>query len=136
MSFTPNQLNWPTLRGKHRAATLVMLPGSILYVSCDADIQRSVLASNHVARPLALLLIHGAQKTRRLFHFFVRRVLPARIAKLRRLKPFRVLLPVLHGRVVSVFALATLQCDDFAHQLTQYLHDLVIQPLTNITYFN
>ena len=46
------------------------------------------------------------------------RVLPARIAKFRRLQPVRMLLPVLHRRVISVFAFAALQCDDFAHNLS------------------
>jgi len=40
---------------------------------------------------------------------------PARIAKLLCLQPVGVLLPVLGGGVVSVFAIVALQCDDFSH---------------------
>src|SRR6185437_7800499 len=45
----------------------------------------------------------------------MRRMLPARIAELLRLQPVAVLLLVLGGRVVSVFTVVALQCDDFAH---------------------
>jgi hypothetical protein len=44
-----------------------------------------------------------------LFHFFVPGMFPARIAEFLRLKPFRVFLPVLGGRVVPVFAVVALQ---------------------------
>jgi hypothetical protein len=40
---------------------------------------------------------------------------PARIAELLRFEPVLVLFPVLRGCVVPVFAIAALQCDDFAH---------------------
>src|SRR5579872_2576488 len=67
-------------------------------------------------------------KNRQLLRFLVWRVLPARIAKLRRLEPLLMLFAVLHGRVVSVFALTALQCDDFAHgPLLEYLGDGVLR---------
>ncbi|HXQ27482.1 MAG TPA: hypothetical protein VN822_13835, partial [Candidatus Acidoferrales bacterium] len=48
-------------------------------------------------------------------HFFVRGVLPTRIAELLRLETVRMLLLVLGGGVVPVFAIVALQCDDFSH---------------------
>ena len=45
------------------------------------------------------------------------RVLAARVAKLFRFHPIGMLLPILGGRVVPVFAIVALQCDDFAHGL-------------------
>ncbi|HKQ87952.1 MAG TPA: hypothetical protein VJS43_14440, partial [Candidatus Acidoferrales bacterium] len=50
-----------------------------------------------------------------LFHFFMCRMFPARITELLRFEPLAVFLLVLGSRVVSVFAIVTLQCDDFAH---------------------
>jgi hypothetical protein len=47
----------------------------------------------------------------------VTRVLAARIAKLLRLHPVGVLLPILGGRVVPVFAIVALQRDDFSHKI-------------------
>jgi len=44
------------------------------------------------------------------------RVLAARIAKLLRLHPVGMLLPILGGRVIPVFAIVALQSDDFAHR--------------------
>src|SRR5580698_3474451 len=52
---------------------------------------------------------------RKLFHFFVRRVLTAILAKLSRLEPVGMLLPVLRSRVISVFAVIALQRDNFSH---------------------
>jgi hypothetical protein len=43
-----------------------------------------------------------------LFHFFVRRLLAAGIAKLLRFHPFGMLLFVLSGGVIAIFAIATL----------------------------
>jgi hypothetical protein len=43
---------------------------------------------------------------------------PARIAELLRFEPVLVLFPVLRGRVISIFAIAALQCDDFAHMVS------------------
>jgi hypothetical protein len=45
----------------------------------------------------------------------MRGVLPARVAELLRLQTVRMLLLVLGRRVVPVFAIVALQCDDFAH---------------------
>jgi hypothetical protein len=42
-------------------------------------------------------------------------MLPAGIAILLRFEPIRMLLPVLGGGVVSIFALTALQRDDFSH---------------------
>jgi uncharacterized sodium:solute symporter family permease YidK len=56
-----------------------------------------------------------------LLHFFMRGVLPARIAKFLRLHAIRMLLLVLGSRVVPVFALVALQCDDFAHGIISIL---------------
>jgi hypothetical protein len=51
----------------------------------------------------------------KLFHFLVRSVLAARIAKLLGLQTLGVLLFVFRRRVVAIFAIATLQRDDFPH---------------------
>jgi hypothetical protein len=58
---------------------------------------------------------------RNLFHFLVRRVLPARITKLFRLHPLGVLLLVFRRRVVAVFAIAALQRNDFPHESNSLL---------------
>jgi hypothetical protein len=42
-------------------------------------------------------------------------LLPAGIAKLLGLHPVGMLFPVFRGRVIPVFAIIALQCDDFAH---------------------
>jgi hypothetical protein len=55
---------------------------------------------------------------RKLLHFLVTGVLAARIAKLLRLHPVGVLLPILGGRVIPIFAIVALQCDDFAHRIS------------------
>jgi hypothetical protein len=47
--------------------------------------------------------------------FFVGRVLAARTAELLGLDAFRVLLLVFRGGVVAIFAITTLQGNDFAH---------------------
>jgi hypothetical protein len=49
-----------------------------------------------------------------LFHFFMRRMLPAAPAKLLQLDPVRRRLPVLRGRVVPLFALTALHRNDFS----------------------
>jgi len=49
-------------------------------------------------------------------NLFVTRMFPARVAKFLRFEPLRMLLLVLRGRVVPVFAIVALQCDDFAHR--------------------
>jgi hypothetical protein len=56
-------------------------------------------------------------ESQNLLNFFMRRMLPARVTKLLRLHPVRMLLFILGGRIVAVLALAALQCDDFAHFL-------------------
>ena len=43
------------------------------------------------------------------------RVLAARVAKLLRLQPVGMFLPILGGRVIPVLAIVALQRDDFAH---------------------
>jgi hypothetical protein len=48
-------------------------------------------------------------------NFFMPGVLPARVAKFLRFQPVRMLLTVLGGCVVPVFAIVALQCDDFSH---------------------
>jgi hypothetical protein len=53
----------------------------------------------------------------KLFHFLVWSVLAARIAKLLCLQPVRVLLFVFCRCVVAIFAIATLQRNDFPHDL-------------------
>ena len=50
-----------------------------------------------------------------LLHFLVARVLAARIAKLLRLQPVGMLLPILGRRVIPVFAIVALQRNNFAH---------------------
>jgi hypothetical protein len=61
-----------------------------------------------------------APPTRALLHFLVAGVLSARIAKLLRLYTVGMLLLVLRGRVVAVFAIAALQSDDFSHDLNSF----------------
>jgi hypothetical protein len=56
-----------------------------------------------------------------LLNFFVRRVLSAPAAKLLLLDAVRGRLAVLHGRIVPLFALATLQCNDFSGHFKQLL---------------
>jgi hypothetical protein len=54
-------------------------------------------------------------KQAKLFRFLVVRVLAARTAEFSGLHTFGVLLLVFGGGVVAIFALTTLQCNDFAH---------------------
>ena len=87
---------------------------------------------HHVAEPNLLFVRHIAPLSRpfsdfvasgqagvltchRLLNLFMRRMLPARIAKLSRLHAFRVLLLILRRRVVAVFAIPALQRNDFPH---------------------
>jgi hypothetical protein len=67
----------------------------------------------------------------KLFHFLVRRLLAARIAKLLRFQTLRVLLFVLRRGVVAVLAFAALQCNGLAHFLPSLLStrrfDLITQ---------
>jgi hypothetical protein len=51
-----------------------------------------------------------------LFCLFVIRVLPARTAELSGLHTFGVLLLIFRGGVIAIFALTTLQSNDFAHR--------------------
>jgi hypothetical protein len=51
----------------------------------------------------------------RLLYFFVPGVLAARLAKFLRFQPVGMLLPILGGGVVPVFAIVALQRYDFAH---------------------
>jgi hypothetical protein len=55
-----------------------------------------------------------------LFRLFVIRVLPARTAKLPGLHAFGVFLLVFGGGVIAIFALTTLQSNDFAHCLIPF----------------
>jgi hypothetical protein len=55
------------------------------------------------------------RENQNLLHFLVRRLLPARIAKLLRFHPLGVLLLVLRRRVIAVFAIPALQRNDFSH---------------------
>jgi hypothetical protein len=54
---------------------------------------------------------------KKLFHFLVRRMLAARVAKFLRLQPLAVLLLVFRRRVVAVLAIAALQRNGLAHTL-------------------
>src|ERR1700730_3152181 len=63
---------------------------------------------------------HPSAKKKKLLHFLVRRLFPARVAELLRFHPLGMLLLVLGGRVVAVFAIAALQGDDFAHELIPF----------------
>src|SRR5215470_16656801 len=56
-----------------------------------------------------------------LLHFFMRRVLPAPGAEFLLLDAVRRRLPILHGRVVPLFALATLQRNNLSGHETQLL---------------
>src|SRR5262249_16645516 len=56
-----------------------------------------------------------------LFHFFVRRVLPATLAKLLHLDPVRSCLPVFRGRVVALLAITALNRNNFSGHKTQLL---------------
>jgi hypothetical protein len=55
------------------------------------------------------------------------RVLAARIAKLLRLHPVGMLLPILGGGVIPVFAIVALQRNDFAHKIPSKLLENVTQ---------
>ena len=48
-------------------------------------------------------------------HFFVRRVLPAELAKLVSLQPIRIVLLIFHCGIVTLFAGRTGQVDDLSH---------------------
>src|SRR5262249_13389954 len=67
------------------------------------------------SRQPAALRMPFARATRMSFHFFVRGVLAARPAELLGLHAFGVLLFVFRRCVVAIFAIATLQRDDFPH---------------------
>ena len=58
----------------------------------------------------------------KLLHFLVRRMLPARIAKLPRLHPLGVFFLVLRRRVVAVLAIPALQRNNLAHRLLPLVH--------------
>ncbi len=135
-----------------------MLLDSLPNVRCDSHIKRTVFASDHVAEPgsvchfvsnlctddpsapprsrasLGMTTLIGSS-----FHFFVPRVLAARIAKLFRLQALGVLLFVLRRRVVAVFAIAALQRDSFPHQsatsvpLSSGLSDLCLERQTRLS---
>jgi hypothetical protein len=54
-------------------------------------------------------------------------MLPARLAELLRFQPVGMLLPVLGGRVIPVFAIVALQRNDFAHKISSTLLPELIQ---------
>ena len=58
-----------------------------------------------------------------LFHLFVRRVLPAELAKLVSFQPIGIVLFVLHRRIVTLLAGCAGHIDDFAHLLTLVVCD-------------
>src|SRR5215475_2221543 len=66
----------------------------------------------------------------KLFHFFMRSVLAARVAKLLCLQPVRVLLLIFCRCVVAIFAIATLQRNDFPHDLILFSLNLLLQTLS------
>jgi hypothetical protein len=57
---------------------------------------------------------HSKIITQQLFHFFVRRMLPATAAEFLQLQPVRCRLPVLGLRIIPFFALAALQRNDLS----------------------
>jgi hypothetical protein len=92
-----------------------------------SHVQRAVSATQHVTKPGFGLTLHfrpmvypSARLHRpsgqaveptplsQLLHFFVTRVLAARIAKLLRFHPVGMFLPILGGRVIPVFAIVAL----------------------------
>src|ERR1700677_3583095 len=73
-----------------------------------------VATLQHVTKPF-LRRFDGHRNLDALLYFLVSRVLPARIAELRRLQPVLMLLPVLGRRVVPVLTVVALQSDDFSH---------------------
>jgi hypothetical protein len=54
----------------------------------------------------------------------VTRVLAARIAKLPRLHPVGMFLPIFGGRVIPVLAIVALQRDDFAHRFSVLINPI------------
>ena len=50
----------------------------------------------------------------------MRGVFPARIAELLRFEPVLVFFPVLRGGVIAIFAITTLQRNDFPHELIPF----------------
>jgi hypothetical protein len=111
-ALTPNQLNWPTFRGVPRSNSPVVPLNALLHIIRNPDVERSISASRHVAEPTCPATLH---RSAGLFHFLVRRVLPARIAKLLRLQTVGVLLLVFRRRVVAVLAIPALQRNRFPH---------------------
>ena len=57
----------------------------------------------------------------RLFHLFMRRMLPAPAAKLLQLNPVRRRLTVLRGRIVPLFAFTALHRNDLSGHINQLL---------------
>jgi hypothetical protein len=118
VSFHPNQLHRPSRRSKPSPNAPVVFLKPLLRILRHSRIERSITALEHVAKPNLFCFCHGHSETAgalKLFHFLMRRVFPARVTEFLRLEPLRVLFAVLGGRVVPVFAIVALQCDDFSH---------------------
>jgi hypothetical protein len=98
---------------------------SLIHISCDSNVERTIPAFQHVTKPGPLdpsfhpassitgrLAARGSSEfvkpATNSLDLFVRGVLPARIAKFRRLEPVLMLLPVLRGRVVAILTIAAL----------------------------
>jgi hypothetical protein len=61
---------------------------------------------------------HPITQSPNLLHFLMRRVLAAAATELLELQPFRRRLPVLGGRIISLFAIAALQRNNFSGHKT------------------
>src|ERR1700737_1609390 len=72
-------------------------------------------------------------ENKKLLHFLVCRLLAARVAEFLCFQPLGVLLFVLRCRVVAVFAIAALQCNDLAHDLRPFQKPKTLR-LKNQTY--
>ncbi len=116
-TFRPDQLDWPPSRRELGTNSPVMTLDSLIHINCNSHVERTIPAFQHVTEPdlvcassgirLRYFSSHRAARTA-LLDLFVRCVLPARIAKFRRLEPVLMLLPVLRGRVVAVLTIAAL----------------------------
>src|SRR5580704_10418936 len=93
------------------------LPSKILAGAEGFEPPSSVLETDSLTVELTPLCPCGADALARvplLFYFFVRRMLPATVTEFLHFQPVRRSLPVLGGRIVSLFAVTALQRNNFS----------------------
>ena len=114
-ALTPNKLNGPSLCRIRWADSPVVsfLLSRPRQLRCRHRVNCLCIARcNKTSQPYFTLLPTAREY---LLHFFVRRVLAARFAKLTRLEPVSMFLPVLRSRVISVLTFVALQRNNFTH---------------------